>query len=164
MHDAVIRYVSEHVHLLGLDGGDVLDLGGRDVNGTTRSLFPNATSYLTVDIAPHESVDVVADAATLDLDRTFDVVVSTECLEHTDKGPEIVATAYLHLRPSGVFIATMAGPGRAPHGAGGEPSPPPGEWYRNVEPDELAQWLRSAGFIDWSIDVAGLDVRCWACR
>lgn len=162
MHLAAYDYVAKVVAEYGL-GGDVLDLGGRDVNGTVRELF-NADRYITVDIAAAPSVDVVADAADLDLGETFDVVISTECFEHTPSGPEIVATAFRHLRPGGMFVATMAGPGRAPHGASGQPSPPPGEWYRNVEPDELAQWLVDAGFGEHSIDVAGPDVRCWAKR
>lgn len=162
MHVAAYDYVAKVVAEHGL-GGSVLDLGGRDVNGTVRELF-NPTRYVTVDIAPAPSVDIVADAADLDLDETFDVVISTECFEHTPSGPEIVATAYRHLCPGGVFVATMAGPGRAPHGASGQPIPPPGEWYRNVDSDELADWLRDAGFDEYQIDVLGEDVRCWARR
>lgn len=162
MHEAVIAYVAVVIAEHGLKG-DVLDLGGRNVNGTTENLF-TADRYVVVDIADHPSVDVVADAGDLDLGETFDVVVSTECLEHTPRGADIVATAYRHLRPGGMFVATMAGPGRAPHGASGEPWPPAGEWYLNVEPDELAVWLVDAGFEDYSIDVAGFDVRCWARR
>lgn len=164
MHDAVITYVSRTIAEHDLDGGAVLDLGGRDVNGTTRQLFPRATAYLTVDIAPHPSVDYIGDAAELDLGELFDVVISTECLEHTARAAEIVAAAARHTRPGGAFVATMAGPGRRPHGASGEPWPPPGEFYRNVEPDELELWLKAAGFDDWAIDVHGLDVRCTAFR
>lgn len=162
MHDAVMDWASRCVAQFDCADRSVLDLGGRDVNGTTRCLFSGR--YVTVDIAPHPSVDVVADAATLDLDETFDVVVSTECFEHTPSGAAICATAFRHLNDDGLFIATMAGPGRAPHGADGAPSPPPGEWYRNVEPDELAVWLRDAGFVVWQVDQAGPDVRCWARR
>jgi SAM-dependent methyltransferase len=163
MHDAVLDYVTNAISDHGL-GGDVLDLGGRDVNGTTRDLFPDATSYVTVDIAEHPSVDVVCDAADLDLPDRFDVVVSTECLEHAERAPDIVAAAFRHLRPGGVFVATMAGPGRHEHGASGESFPPAGEWYRNVAPDELERWLKDAGFEAWEIDVDRLDVRCIAWR
>lgn len=162
MHVAAYEYVAKVVAEFGLTG-DVLDLGGRDVNGSVRELF-NPDRYVTVDIVAAPSVDIVADAADLDLDELFDVAISTECFEHTPSGPEIVATAYRHLRPGGIFVATMAGPGRAPHGASGQPLPPPGEWYRNVDADELAEWLSDAGFDEHSIDVAGEDVRCWAKR
>ena len=163
MHDAAMSYVARTVDSLGLRGGDVLDLGGRDINGTPRHLF-DASSYVVVDAAGDRSVDVVADARTLELDRLFDVVVSTELLEHTDGGAEIVAAAFRHLRDGGVFVATMAGPGRAPHSATGTMRIPPGEWYRNVEPDELDGWLNKAGFSEWQVDVLADDVRCWARR
>lgn len=158
-----MTYVARMVDTFDLRGGDVLDLGGRDINGTPRHLF-DANSYVVVDAAGHRSVDVIADARTLDLDRQFDVVVSTELFEHTDGGAEIVATAYRHLRDGGVFVATMAGPGRAPHSAAGRAHIPDGEWYRNVEPDELDEWLAKAGFSEWQVDVLADDVRCWARR
>ena len=86
VHDAAYAYVNKVVAEHGL-GGSVLDLGGRDVNGSVRELF-NASRYVTVDIAPAPSVDVVADAADLDLGETFDVVISTECFEHTRADPK----------------------------------------------------------------------------
>jgi SAM-dependent methyltransferase len=164
MHEAVIEYVSREIAArdLNRDKYTVLDLGGRDINGTTRQLFNNVASYVSVDIADGLGVDIVADAADLNLDERFDVVVSTELLEHTERADEIVAAAARHLKPGGVFVATMAGPGRTPHGAAGEPSPNPGEWYCNVSPDELEEWLAAAGFDKWEIDQSGLDLRCTA--
>lgn len=162
MHPAVIDYVTRVRDAQALTGA-VLDLGGRDVNGTVRDLFPGSR-YVVVDIAEHSSVDVVGDAADVNLDEKFDVVITTECLEHTARGAEIVANAFRHLQYGGTFIATMAGPGRMEHGASGESSPPAGEWYRNVDPAELRQWLTAAGFGDFEVDVAGCDVRCWARR
>jgi SAM-dependent methyltransferase len=164
MHEAVVGWMTATLDRFDLWGArTVLDLGGRNVNGTTAYLFPRAT-YVVVDLVEHPSVHVVADAATVDLGEQFDLVVSTELLEHTDRGGEIIANAHRHLRPGGTFIATMAGPGRAPHGAGGEPDPLPGEWYRNIEPDQLDRWLMDAGFVVWQVDVVGTDVRCWAIR
>ena len=161
MHDAVIDYVTAQLERFFIPtDGDTLDIGGRNVNGTTAHLFTGR--YVTVDIVEHDNVDIVADAATLDLPDRFDVVVSTECLEHAEHADLIVNTAFKHLRPGGWFLATMAGPGRAPHGAGGQPSPLPGEWYRNIELGDLDGWLRAAGFAAWSVDQFGLDVRCWA--
>lgn len=164
MHDQAFEWVRDCVDGCGLDrsGVKVLDLGGRDVNGTTRRLFTDPGCYVVVDIAEHESVDVVADAADLNLGETFDVVTSTECLEHAARAPEIVGAAFRHLVPGGVFVATMAGPGRGPHGAGGEPSPPAGEFYANVPPWALCSWLESAGFVNVTVDQLGADVRCVA--
>lgn len=166
MHREAMVYVARAITERNLDrpGVDVLDLGGRDVNGTTRDLWGMPGRYVVVDIAPHPSVDVVCDAADLDLGERFDVVTSTECLEHAERGAEIVAAAFRHLRPGGVFIATMAGPGRAPHGAHGAPTPADGEFYRNVDPDTLDRWLHAAGFAGWERDTLGADLRCTAWR
>ena len=164
MHPAASRWVMDRIADHGLDrpAVTVLDLGGRYVNGNCRHLFTDAR-YLVVDIAPHPSVDVVADAADLCLDELFDVAICTEVLEHAARAAEIVANACRHLTRGGVFIATMAGPGRPEHGADGA-GLRAGEWYRNVEPDELEEWLRAAGFAEWSVDVAGEDVRCVAVK
>lgn len=163
MHDAAYEWVLRHA-IHASDTATVLELGGRNVNGTTRPLFPSASRYVSVDINAGPDVDVVADAAEVDLGEQFDVVVSTELMEHTPRGAEIVANAAAHLVPGGMFVATMAGPGRAEHGAGGEPSPPPGEFYRNVSPDELTEWLTAAGFDRFEVDQLGTDVRCVAWR
>lgn len=161
MHREAMAYMSSQIrrHHLNVPGVRVLDLGGRNVNGTPRHLFRRAGAYVSVDLRAGPGVDIVADAAELDLGERFDVVVSTELLEHTPKGAEIVATARRHLGPGGTFLATMAGPGRAPHGASGESKPPRGEFYRNVEPEALEGWLRAAGFDEWDVNQLGTDLR-----
>ena len=168
MHRDAMQWVAKVITDHGLDkpGVNVLDLGGRDVNGTTRDLWSQPGRYVVVDIAPGPGVDIVADAANLFLDERFDVVTSTECLEHAEWAEAIVRAAHDHLVPGGCFIATMAGPGRAPHGQHGDPFPAEGEFYRNVEPGDLLRWLADAGFrgTDGVIDVKGTDVRCAAWR
>jgi len=147
----------------------VLDLGGRNVNGTPRGLFPNATVYTVVDIAPGPGVDFVADAATWVPDREYDVVLSTECFEHTYSWPEICATAFKACTPGGLFVATMAGPGRAPHsGLDGGSTLYAGEEYGNVEPAKLRAVLEALGWrdivVDQQVSPASCDVRCSAIR
>lgn len=145
----------------------VLDMGGRNINGSTRPLFPNAEPYRTLDIAPGTGVDIVADAADWTPDRAYDVVVCTEVFEHTARWPEICTTAYNALRAGGMFIATMAGPGRPPHSAvDGGWYLYPGEYYGNVDPHALDEVLASIGFRDSVIDVRSspADVRALATK
>ncbi len=60
----------------------VLDVGSQDVNGTLRP-FAFGTSYIGVDLAPGPGVDIVIQPGRLPFaDHTFDLVVSTSCLEH----------------------------------------------------------------------------------
>ena len=141
----------------------VLDIGGRDVNGTPRPLFP-AASYTVLDARPGVNVDVVADAATWTPDREYDLVLCTEVFEHTAVWREICATAVKALRPGGRLVVTCAGPGRSPHSAIEATDLQPGEQYANIEPNELDKALLDAGFARVHVEQAGLDVRAEAVR
>ena len=145
----------------------VLDLGGRDVNGSPRRLFPNAAVYHCLDILPGPGVDIVADAGSWEPDDAYDVVVSTECFEHTENWRDIVRTAFKALKPGGSFIATMAGPGRPEHSAiDGALRLLPGEFYGNVDPADLYVALKDTGFVNIKVDQQfyPCDVRCYATR
>lgn len=164
MHTEAYTWVKEHAP----DAQSVLDIGGRDVNGTVHDLFPNATVYTVLDAMPGDNVDIVADASTWTPDRQYDVVVCCEVFEHTAVWREICTTAYLGLRPGGTFIATMGGPGRAPHSAvDGGHILQPGEHYGNVDPDDLHRTLTVIGFEGITVDQQHhpmADVRAVATR
>jgi SAM-dependent methyltransferase len=118
----------------------VLDLGGRDINGSIRDLLPAAT-WTGLDVEAGPGVDLVHDATRPwpeGFDR-FDLVVCTEVLEHVEKWAALLRTAAHALEPGGpeVLFVTCASTGRRPHGASGEMDPPPGEWYANVPPGLL---------------------------
>jgi 2-polyprenyl-3-methyl-5-hydroxy-6-metoxy-1,4-benzoquinol methylase len=131
----------------------VLDLGGRDINGSARDAFPNATRYTVLDILPGDGVDVVANAATWEPDREYDWIVAAEIFEHTAEWPAIVRTAYKACAPGGRFIVTTAGPGRPPHsGIDGLFRLHPGEHYANVPAHELERVLIETGFRDVTVD------------
>lgn len=85
----------------------VLDVGSQDVNGTLRSVKPEGAIYLGVDMAPGVGVDVVLkDPHQLPLaDGSFDVVVSTSCLEHDPLFWLSVAEMFRVVKPGGfVYI------------------------------------------------------------
>jgi hypothetical protein len=145
----------------------VLDIGGRNINGSVRDLFPNATVYTAVDIAEGPGVDVVADAANWAPGREYDVVVCTEVFEHTASWPQICVTAFKACVSGGLFIATMAGPGRPAHSAvDGGWQLHPGEYYCNVDPDRLRRELEGCGFADVTVDhqFSPADVRAVATK
>jgi SAM-dependent methyltransferase len=135
----IARYTSD-------DPLRILDIGGRDINGSPRLLFPNA-DYTVLDAIDGGNVDIIADASTWVPDREYDLVISAECFEHTPVWPEICATAHKALRPGGLFIATMAGPGRPEHsGVDGGWVLHDGEHYANVKPAALRRVLLELGF------------------
>jgi SAM-dependent methyltransferase len=165
VHQEAYEWIARHATD---EAVDVIDFGGRDVNGTARPLFPNATSYTVLDILPGPNVDIVADAASWDPDgRRFGWAIAAEIFEHTHVWPVICRTAYRALRPGGRLIVTTAGHGRPVHsGVDGGPVLHPGEWYANVDPERLRIVLELAGFVDVEVDVRSSpsDVRAVATR
>ena len=129
----------------------VLDLGGRDINGSIRDLLPGA-KWVGLDIESGPGVDLVHDATTpwpAGFDR-FDIVVCTEVLEHVERWGAVLRTASEALEPGGpeALFVTCASTGRPEHGASGGPRPLPGEWYGNVSPAALRDAL--AGLFRYS--------------
>lgn len=149
----------------------VLDIGGRDVNGSPRHLFPAATRYTVLDALPGErvtDVDVIADAATWNPSgQWWDVVVCAEVLEHAAAWRAILRTAYRACAPGGRLIVTTAAPGRPPHSAvDGLFRLLPGEHYANIRPAELERALTAAGWAQVVVDVREFpaDVRATAVK
>lgn len=150
MHQQAYEWIEQH----GTDQPvEVLDLGGRDVNGNPYDIWPKATRYAVLDIRDGPGVDFVADAGTWEPDQEYDVVVSAETFEHTANWAAICRTAYKALKPGGTFIVTTAGPGRPPHSAvDGMQRLLPGEHYANVPGFELKRVLTETGFRDIVVD------------
>ena len=137
MHDAAMAWVAECVARFDLAGRDVLDLGGRDINGTPRHLFNGR--YVVVDIKRGGGVDIVADAATFDLGERFAVVVCTELFEHTPDGAAIVGPPPTISPTAGCSWRRWPAP--AGHRTRRRAAVAAGELYRNVEPGDLEDWL-----------------------
>lgn len=150
----------------------VLDIGGRDLNGSTRILFPNANPYHVLDILPGRGVDFVADAADWRPElrdasswpdgviKPYDLVITTETFEHAKRWPEIIKTAWDVLRPGGWLVFTCAGPGRPPHsGHAAVWELAPGEWYENVSAAQIVQVLQEQGWEDIEARQLGLDTQ-----
>lgn len=136
MHPAVERFVAECA--AHLDHGAVLDLGGRDANGTVCYLFPWAEPYVTLDNESGPDVDIVADATTWTPDIQYEVVVCTEVLEHVSDWPAIYRTCWIALAPGGTLILTCATTNRGPHDSHGAPELPPDQYYGNVSMADFA--------------------------
>jgi hypothetical protein len=162
MHPEAHAFVRSAAEELG-PVGSVVEFGGRDVNETEqglsiRELF-QPCEYLAIDIAPGRGVDVVADCATWRSSRQYDVVICCEVLEHTDKGPGILESAWHALRPRGHAVFTMATDPRAPHSGvdGGEVQA--GEYYANVSPDEFHAWATGFTIKELQVDKEAGDLR-----
>lgn len=140
----------------------VLDIGGRDVNGTLRDLFPNA-DYTVLDLRPGPNVDIIADATEWDPDgRKWDLVLCTEVFEHVKGWQHICWNARKACWPGGKFVATCAGLGRPAHSGFEAVGPQPGEWYSNLSAQQLHSALVATGWDDVHVEQVGLDLHAVA--
>lgn len=146
MHEQAFDYVKKTVKKYG-PFKSVLDIGGRNVNGSPKELFPNA-SYLTLDIVPGHEVDIVADAADWTPDQKFDCVITTETFEHTPRVEEIIQNIARMLKPGGRVIITCASSPRMPHSGIDGGRLHADEYYSNVEPESMYAYLEDARFFE----------------
>ena len=154
----------------------VCELGSRTViwdnnafvhNGLVRPLFKEAEKYVGIDMREGINVDVVGNAATWRPNprEKFDTVVCCETLEHTEEGKDICKTAFDILTPGGIFLVTAAGPGRATHSCvDGGPNLYPGEYYQNVYPDKLSDWLEIFEFFMVDVITTPNDIYAFAVK
>lgn len=152
MHPAAYQYVADALAKLPSPPKRVVEIGGRNINGTVRDLFA-AADYTATDIADGPGVDVVADGATYQPDTAPDCVVCCEVIEHAKNWRDIIANARRILAPGGVLIVTAAGEGRAPHSALDGAGLRPGEYYANISERDLFEALSKAGFADAEVTV-----------
>lgn len=163
MHEAVLSWIGQ---FRSVDDLAVLDIGGRDLNGSPRMMFPNANPYHVLDLHPGPNVDIVADAASPAAvgahiaPDTYDLVICTEVFEHTPHWSEILQVAYAMLRPGGWLLFTCAGPGRPVHsGITAVWELSPGEHYANVSPEDLRAELTDQGWTQIETHLRGTDTQ-----
>lgn len=162
MHAEVLEYVSQYASDRRLQ---VLDIGGRDVNGTPRHLFPHAR-YTSVDALAGRGVDLVGDVMAIDLPLGYyDVVLCLEVFEHCHYWREVVARAARLVRPGGRVVFTCAAEGRSTHsGVDGGPRLHQGEWYRNLRTWDLHDAMITAGLDKIHLVCESCDLRASAVR
>lgn len=136
MHASVMGWVKSRVRHHGLADKSTLEVGSLDVNGSVRSLFRGP--YVGIDMRPGPGVDVVGTADALPFpDDSFDVVVTTEMLEHDHSFWLSLAEMGRVLRPKGHLLITTRGNGFFEHN---EPSD-----YWRFMPSSRERLLELAG-------------------
>lgn len=108
------------LHVATIPGMSVLEVGAKDVNGTARSLFSaGSVNYTGVDIEAGPGVDEILDVAQL-TGRfgadAFDLVISTEMIEHCRDWQEAIVQMGSVLKKDGLLVITTRSPGFAIHG------------------------------------------------
>lgn len=163
MHHAAnqfIQHVQDKYPHLFLDV-NVLDVGSLDINGNNRHWFyGNKCRYTGIDIGAGKNVDVVYDGKKMPFeDTSFDVVISTECMEHNEHLFATLQEMSRVLRSGGLMLITCAGYGRPEHGTDEHDpvaSPFTHNFYNNVLAVELCGGLSpESDFFPFVIEYAG---------
>ncbi|MDC3385695.1 hypothetical protein OAW67_00860 [Planktomarina sp.] len=94
----------------------ILELGSYDVNGSVRDFFIDSNEYIGVDLTDGPGVDVVYNGIDLNLNKTFDLIISCEMLEHDQNWVNSLKNMISHAHSNSVVIFTCASKGRVEHG------------------------------------------------
>lgn len=114
MHSTVMTFAATQIAALGLAHPDhsVLEVGALDINGSVRPLFDGVAEYVGTDMREGPGVDVVVDGAELAKrfrNRKFDVIVSTELLEHDARFWATLDNIRRLLKPGGHLLLSARG-------------------------------------------------------
>lgn len=126
----------------------VLECGSLNINGSVRKHFWFC-DYTGIDVGMGRCVDLVTAAHLYERPNTFDVVISTEMLEHDIFWRSSLTTMYNNLKDGGIMIITCASPGRPEHGTSRtspQDSPFTTDYYRNLSGADLRSVLDNFKF------------------
>ena len=145
MHGTVMKFISlarESHPAHFAPGVRVLEFGSLNINGSPRELFTDPGEYIGIDCHGGRGVDVVGICHEFEHDvGEFDVVISTEMLEHDPYWEKTLKHASDMLRVGGLLVLTCASPARPEHNL--EDSPIPG-YYGGLGVSDVQVVLESA--------------------
>lgn len=153
-HASVHAFISLALSGDEVRGKRVLEVGSYDVNGSVRPYIEGLgpASYLGVDMQPGPRVDRVVRAEALLEEfgsESFDIVISTEMLEHAEDWRSAVRNMMCVLSAGGVLIVTTRSAGFPFHGF------PHDYWRYGV--GDFERILAEAGFERQIVDLDPQD-------
>jgi SAM-dependent methyltransferase len=143
MHPSVIEFIGNALEPKEIRGAQILEVGSRDVNGSVRPMIEahGSDHYFGIDIQAGPRVDRIMDAADLPgpfKAGAFDLLISTEMLEHAEDWRGAIEGMKKAVAPGGILLLTTRSPGFPHH-------EPPDHWRFRL------RHLRDA-FADWKIE------------
>lgn len=121
MHPSVLDFLRSAIQPSEISGKEILEVGSQNVNGSPREVLApmGPKEYTGIDFQKGRDVDLVLQVDHLTAyfgpDR-FDVVVSTEMLEHAQDWRQAVRQMKDVLAPGGLLVVTTRSPGFPYHG------------------------------------------------
>ena len=144
MHDEAFAFVQKVKETLPgyFFRKKVLEVGSLDINGSVRPLFVDC-DYMGIDLGEGPGVDQVINIIDFP-GKFYDVVVSSEMLEHDRDWKFSLLKMFNCLVHGGLLVFTCAGPDRPEHGTSRqnpEASPFTNEHYRNISIKDITDTL-----------------------
>lgn len=149
MHPAAYAAMQRMIDGITINRKHVLEVGAYDVNGSVRPLFQDAARYHGIDIRAGKGVDEVADILDYTPEKPYEIVISTEMLEHTAAPRKVLKKLMACVAPGGYLLLTCASAERAPHDCDGAPLGRKKEAYSRISADDLAAWFPDG----WTVDI-----------
>jgi SAM-dependent methyltransferase len=111
MHDSAMAYgkLFFDTYVRNRGAKEIIEIGSQDINGSLRSVAPDACNYIGVDFVEGKGVDVVmSDPYNLPFpENSFDVCVCSSCLEHSEFFWLLFNDMLRILRPDGVLYINV---------------------------------------------------------
>jgi SAM-dependent methyltransferase len=147
MHREALVFAARTLAGLHLRPIRALEIGARDFNGSVRVIVDRLQpeSYVGIDIAPGPGVDALGDGSDYQPLARPNLIICTEVLEHTPHARDVVRQIGRVLEPGGFALITCATDPRVPHSAVDGNAVREGEYYGNVGPQDLTEWMVLAG-------------------
>jgi SAM-dependent methyltransferase len=134
----------------------VLEVGSHNINGSPRQYFWFC-DYTGVDISNGKGVDIVGRFSEIEFNDKYDVVISTEMLEHDSDWENSLQKMYQLLKAGGLLIITCAALDREEHGTKRttpQLSPDTTDYYRNISKEDFRGILSRGLFSNYLLQYA----------
>jgi hypothetical protein len=144
----------------------VLDVGSLDINGNNRYFFKDC-KYIGIDLGEGKNVDIICPVHKYNPGFQFDIIISTEMLEHDYNWKKSLKRMFKLLKKCGLLLITAATTGRKEHGTyanQNKSSPFTNDYYRNITTEMLAEALDFDKFLKYEIDIVGTDIYFWGIK
>ena len=136
------------------EGKKVLEVGSLDINGSVRGFFKDC-EYVGLDLGAGKGVDLVQAVHEHHHPNEYDVVISTEMLEHDCHWEASLQSMHNNLKSGGIFIFTCAGPDRQEHGTKRttpQDAPFTTDYYRNISVKDFTSVIKLSEYSESKIE------------